>query len=51
MYIYSRVSRQTILPDRFSFPCSIGVAFLHRFVENLTSECMKAFMVAFISFL
>jgi hypothetical protein len=25
--------------------------FLYRFVENLSSECMEAFMVALISFL
>jgi hypothetical protein len=45
--------------DYFSFPCSIGVDFLHHFVENLSSnfvenlssECMEAFMVALISFL
>jgi ABC-type enterochelin transport system permease subunit len=27
IYISSRVSRQTIHPDRFSFPCSIGFDF------------------------
>jgi hypothetical protein len=27
MYISSRVSRQTINPDCFSFPCSIGLDF------------------------
>jgi hypothetical protein len=27
IYINSRVSRQTILPDCFSFPCSIGLDF------------------------
>jgi hypothetical protein len=36
--------------DSYIFPCSIGVDFLHRFVENLSSECMEAFMVALISF-
>jgi hypothetical protein len=41
------VSGQTILPDCFSFPCSIGIDFLHRFVENLSAKCMEAFMVAF----
>jgi hypothetical protein len=27
IYINSRVSKQTILPDCFSFPCSIGLDF------------------------
>jgi hypothetical protein len=36
-YISSRVSRQTILPDCFSFPCSIGLDF-PPFVKDLTSE-------------
>jgi hypothetical protein len=39
------------LPDYFSFRCSIGIDFLHRFVENLSSECMEVFMVVLISFL
>jgi hypothetical protein len=51
IYINSRVSGQTILPDCFSFPCSIGVDFLHHFVGNLSSECLEAFMVAYIFFL
>jgi hypothetical protein len=51
IYINSRVSGKTILLDCFSFPCSIGVDFFHRFVENLTSECMEAFMVVLIYFL
>jgi hypothetical protein len=37
IYIISRVSRQTIHLDCFSFPCSIGLIFLP-FLKNLTSE-------------
>jgi hypothetical protein len=51
IYINSTFSGQTILLDCFSFPCSIGVDFLHLFVENLSSQCMEAFMVVLISFL
>jgi hypothetical protein len=50
IYIALGFSGQTIHPDCFSFPCSIGVDFLHHFVKNLTSECMDAFTVALISF-
>jgi hypothetical protein len=51
-YIYRfRVFGQTIHLECFSFLCSIGLDFRHRFVENLTFECMEAFMVASISFL
>jgi hypothetical protein len=52
LHIYSyMVSRQLIYLVCFSFPCSLGLDFLHYFVENLTSECMEAFIVASISFL
>jgi hypothetical protein len=37
IYISSRVSKQTIHPDCFSFPCSIELDF-SSFVKNLTSE-------------
>jgi hypothetical protein len=40
IYISSKVSRQTIHPDCFSFPCSLGLDF--------SSEGMEAFMVASI---
>jgi hypothetical protein len=38
IYISSRVFRQTIHPDCFSFPCSIGLVFFPLFVKNLTSK-------------
>jgi hypothetical protein len=50
-YINSRVCGQSILPDYFSFSCSIALDFLHHFVENLSLECMEALMVVSISFL
>jgi hypothetical protein len=37
IYISSRVSRQTIHPGCFSFPCSLGLIF-PPFVKNLTFE-------------
>jgi hypothetical protein len=39
---------KTIHLDCFSFPYSIGIDFLHRIVENMSSECMEAFMVVLI---
>jgi hypothetical protein len=51
IYIALGFQGNSSIQTAFSFPYSLGLDFLHCFVENLTSKCMETFMVALISFL
>jgi hypothetical protein len=51
IYIALGFHGNSSIRDCFSFFLLFRLDFLHCFVENLTSKCMEAFMVASIFFL